>query len=147
MARFRRGGIQKFKAQQNGHHNRTQGSGDGTVQISTHHQQDPTAYRGGRGGRGGNNDHGRGGTNDRGRGYQIRGRGRGRGTFQADAILKHIEHQDRDELVKIVVKGLSESDVATDADMGLAACRDWIEERARFGSKKPAEYVNLKSVS
>ncbi|KAL8781377.1 MAG: hypothetical protein Q9213_006032 [Squamulea squamosa] len=48
-------------------------------------------------------------------------------------------------LVKIVVKGVSETDVASEGDSGLAKCREWLEERARQGSRRPMEYVYLLS--
>ncbi|KAL8840353.1 MAG: hypothetical protein Q9170_001368 [Blastenia crenularia] len=97
------------------------------------------AVQGGTNGRG----RGRGGVNDRGRGFQSRGRGRG--NFKPEATVNYIQQQDHNELVKFVVTGLLESDVANEKDNGLATCRDWLEERARYGSKKPIEYVYLKS--
>ena len=112
--------------------------------------------RGGRGGRGvidpgrggrGTLERGRGGrgANDRARGLRIRGRGRG--NFHGDASWNAGSQGDRHTLVKIVVRGVLDTDVANEGDSGLAKCREWLEERARQGSKKPMEYVYLLSVS
>ncbi|KAL8846291.1 MAG: hypothetical protein Q9221_008622 [Calogaya cf. arnoldii] len=117
-------------------------------------QQADTTIRGGRGGRGvidrgrggrGTFDRGRGGrgVNDRGRGLRIRGRGRG--NFHGDASWNGDSQSDRHALVKIVVKGVLDTDVANEGDSGLAKCREWLQERARQGSKKPVEYVYLLS--
>lgn len=122
----------------------------------TNDQQADTSTRGGRGGRGiiergragwGHVDRGRAGrgANDRGRGLRIRGRGRG--NYHGDANLEGGSQSDRHALVKIVVKGVLETDVANEGDSGLSKCREWLEERARQGSKKPREYVYLQSVS
>ncbi|KAI4229917.1 MAG: hypothetical protein L6R36_000426 [Xanthoria steineri] len=110
--------------------------------------------RGGRGGRGvidpgrggrGTLERGRGGrgANDRARGLRIRGRGRG--NFHGDASWNAGSQGDRHTLVKIVVRGVLDTDVANEGDSGLAKCREWLEERARQGSKKPMEYVYLLS--
>lgn len=119
-------------------------------------QQADSTTRGGRGGRGvidrgrvgrGTFDRGRGGrgANDRGRGLRIRGRGRG--NSHGDASWNADSQSDRRTLVKIVVRGVLDTDVANEGDSGLAKCREWLEERARQGSKKPMEYVYLLSVS
>ncbi|KAL8892002.1 MAG: hypothetical protein Q9215_001004 [Flavoplaca cf. flavocitrina] len=120
----------------------------------TNDQQPGTTTRGGRGGRGiiergragrGHVDRGRAGrgANDRGRGLRIRGRGRG--NYHGDASFEGGSHNDRHALVKIVVKGVLDTDVAHEGDSGLSKCREWLEERARQGSKKPMEYVYLQS--
>ncbi|KAL8905789.1 MAG: hypothetical protein Q9171_006541 [Xanthocarpia ochracea] len=92
--------------------------------------------RGGRGGRG---------ASDRGRGLRIRGRGRGRGNVHGDASWNGESQSDRHALIKIVVKGVLDTDVANEGDSGLAKCREWLEERARQGSRRPMEYVYLLS--
>ncbi|KAL8951963.1 MAG: hypothetical protein Q9222_002086 [Ikaeria aurantiellina] len=79
----------------------------------------------------------------RGRGFRIRGNGRGNPNYAGND--PHTERPDRNELVKIVVSGLLESDVAYEGDNGMAKCREWLELRARNGSRKPIEYVNIKS--
>ncbi|KAL8723228.1 MAG: hypothetical protein Q9225_000418 [Loekoesia sp. 1 TL-2023] len=142
MGRGNRGRIQKGGPQQNGHYIKQQGPNQQLLQVSGNRQRSTNSQED-NSGRGGFNNHGRGGINDRGRGLRIRGRGRG--NFNPQVILNHIEREDRDELAKIVVNGLLESDVANERDNGLGTCRDWLEERARYGSKKPIEYVYLKS--
>lgn len=144
MGRGNRGRIQKPRPQQNGYYIKKQSSNQQLPQVSGDRQRSANSQEG-NGGRGGFNNQGRRGINDRGRGLRIRGRGRG--SFNPQVILHHIEQKDCDELAKIVVNGLLESDVANERDNGLATCRDWLEERARYGSKKPIEYVYLKSVS
>ncbi|KAL9593974.1 MAG: hypothetical protein Q9219_007279 [cf. Caloplaca sp. 3 TL-2023] len=91
----------------------------------------------------GANEQGRGGINSRGAGLQIRGHGRR--NRKAELLLKHIILHDKD-LDKIVVKGVLESTVAHDKDYGLAKCGEWLEERARLGSRKPFEIVCMKSL-
>ncbi|KAL9006502.1 MAG: hypothetical protein Q9188_000739 [Gyalolechia gomerana] len=135
-----RGRIQKSEHQQNGRHNRHQGQNQQS--LGPGNQYNTSNPRGDRG-RGGVIGRGRGGFNERGRGLQIRGRGRG--NYKPEFLLNHIQQQDRNELVKIFVKGLLESDVANEKDNGLATCRDWLEDRARNGSRRPIEYVYLKS--
>ncbi|KAL8706750.1 MAG: hypothetical protein Q9201_000275 [Fulgogasparrea decipioides] len=123
------------------------------IHQNSGYQQDNTNYRGGRGGRGfnhsrgrgGYHDRGRGGPNDRGRGVQIYGRGRGRGNVNNDKSWNGSSQQDPNGLVKILVRGLLETDLLNERDSGLAACREWLEERANFGTHKPIEYVYLKS--
>lgn len=107
------------------------------IQQHSTYQQDTPSFRGGRAGRGGNND--------RGRGLQFRGRGRG--NLKHDGNWNESSHYTPNNLVKIVVKGILESGVANEQDSGLATCRNWLEERANYGYRKPIEYVYLKSVS
>lgn len=136
------GKVHKSGHQQNRHHNGHQNQNQ-QVQVSggQYYTSNPSRGRGQPGAKG----RGRGGFLERGRGLQIRGRGRA--NFKPEFLLNHIHQQDRNELVKIFVKGLLESDVANEKDNGLATCRDWLEDRARNGSRKPIEYVYLKSVS
>ena len=111
-------------------------------------QRADATIRGGRGGQG-VIDRGRGGrgASDRGRGLRIRGRGRGRGNIHGDASWNGESQDDRHALIKIVVKGVLDTDVANEGDSGLAKCREWLEERARQGSRRPIEYICLLSVS
>ncbi|KAL8714853.1 MAG: hypothetical protein Q9220_001366 [cf. Caloplaca sp. 1 TL-2023] len=85
----------------------------------------------------------RGDFHDRGRGFRGRGRGRGKESYAGNK--PYAEQPDPNKLVKIVVRGLLKSDVASERDNGMAKCREWLEARARNGSRKPSEYVNLKS--
>ncbi|KAL9031792.1 MAG: hypothetical protein Q9196_000219 [Gyalolechia fulgens] len=133
-----RGRIQKSEHQQNGHHNRHQGLNQQALVSDS--QYNTASPRGGRG-QGRVQGRGRGGINERGRGLQIRGRGRG--YFNPDFLLNHVQQQDRNELVKIIVEGLLESDVADEKDNGLATCRDWLEDRARNGSRRPIDDNDL----
>ncbi|KAL8734199.1 MAG: hypothetical protein Q9166_001685 [cf. Caloplaca sp. 2 TL-2023] len=103
--------------------------------LSPNHQQAEISTHGGEGGRGR--------INDRGQGLRIRGRGRG--AFRGDASLNGQRRSDRPEVVKIVVKGVLESDVTNERDSGLAKCREWLQEKARQGSRRPIEYVHLLS--
>ncbi|KAL8996438.1 MAG: hypothetical protein Q9169_004032, partial [Polycauliona sp. 2 TL-2023] len=116
-------------------------------------QQADGTTRGGRGGRGGIErgrrrgfvDRGRGGrgVSDRGRGSRIRGRGRG--NPHGDTNWNGHSQADPQALVKIVVKGVGFTDVANEGDSGLSKCREWLEARAREGTRKPIEYVYLSS--
>ncbi|KAL8818236.1 MAG: hypothetical protein Q9223_003078 [Gallowayella weberi] len=72
-------------------------------------------------------------------------RGRGGGTFTGNYNGNEDGQHHRNELVKIVVKGVLETDLVNDGDSGLAKCREWLEEKARQGSKRPIEYVYLLS--
>lgn len=108
-------------------------------------QQDDIQIRGIGGGRGGFDQRGRG----------PRNRGSGRGILRGDATATQIDQQhpyhqrngQRSDLVKIVVKGVLQSDAANESDNGLAACREWLEKWANRGITRPMDYVSLKSVS
>lgn len=138
------GGIQKTGPSRSGHNTRNQNQGQILVPIAN---TDGLQIRGAAGDVGG-----RGGYNDRGRGQRGRGRGRGNHndtTIRRSDIVAQIDQQHRfqNEQVTIAVKGVLESDVANESDNGLATCREWLEEWARQGLRRPINYVCLKSVS
>ncbi|KAL8984230.1 MAG: hypothetical protein Q9177_004756 [Variospora cf. flavescens] len=126
------GGIQKGGPSRGGQNTRNQNQGGG-LQI-----------RGAAGDRGG-----REGYNDRAGGQ--RGRSRGRGNYsdtnyRIDAAAQiDQQHRFQNEQVTIAVKGVLESDVANESDNGLATCREWLEEWARQGLRRPINYICLKS--
>ncbi|KAI4206697.1 MAG: hypothetical protein LQ348_000854 [Seirophora lacunosa] len=139
------GGIQKTGPSRNEHNTRNQNQGQILVPIANTDGLQIRGAAGDGGGRGGYNDRGRGGRGQR-------GRGRGRGnhndtTIRRSDIVAQIDQQHRfqNEQVTIAVKGVLESDVANESDNGLATCREWLEEWARQGLRRPINYVCLKS--